>query len=84
MNLLEQTIIEYQGKGWTLLSQVGNTAQLRKPKHFGFVRFLFCILGLLTFGILTLFLLLDYWVRKTPMILLTWDGQNVKKKTLAW
>jgi hypothetical protein len=80
MNTLERAIIEYQEKGWMLVSQVENTAQIRKPKHFGFGRFLLCLVI-----VPAPFLLLDYWMRKTPMKLLTCDGQgNVKVKTLSW
>ena len=32
MNTLEQKIIEYQKRGWILVSQTDNAAQLRKPK----------------------------------------------------
>jgi len=32
MNALELKIVEYQGKGWILLSSTSNTAQLRKPR----------------------------------------------------
>ena len=86
MNMLDRTIIEYREKGWELLSQVGNTAQIRKPKHFGFGKFILFLLFIpLTAGIGSLLLLLDHWIRKTPMKLLTCDEQGyVNIKTLSW
>jgi len=83
MITLEQGILDSQKRGWILVSQVGNTAQMRKPKTFGFMRFLICVLFCWTI-VVPLFLILDYAVRKEPLILLTYIDGDVKTKTLAY
>jgi hypothetical protein len=86
MDELEDRIYEYQMDGWIPVSQTSDTAQLRKPKKFGFIRFiLFLIFIPLTAGIGSIFLLLDYWTRRDGLILLIDDGKgSIKTKKLSY
>jgi hypothetical protein len=85
-NQVDQIICKYQSEGWILVSRIGNVIQMKHAKTFGFIRFSLCVVGLFTFGILTLFLLLDYAVRKEPLILITYNpATNIySEKELAW
>jgi len=86
MTIIDRKIVEYQGEGWILLSFNNGVAQLRKPKTFGFVKFVLFILFIpLTAGIGSLFLLLDHWTRRDKMILLYCDNKGIAKtRVLSW
>ncbi len=43
--VLQQSILQYQNKGWVLLSYVNETAQLAKPKKFNWFWFIFWLVG---------------------------------------
>ncbi len=44
-NVLQQSVLLYQNKGWVLLSYVNETAQLAKPKKFNWFWFIFWLAG---------------------------------------
>jgi hypothetical protein len=81
LNALEKHIIRLEKNGWTILERTDKVVKMRKPKTFNWILF---ILLMPVFG-LGLLVVLDYQIRKTPLILLRLDNNGVvKKQILSW
>jgi len=69
---LNRAIADYQAKGWILLNQTSNSAQLKKPKEFSVG---FFIIGLFLLVIVAVIYLVAYAVKSDEIITLTTDDQ---------
>jgi len=67
-DVLSAAILDYQSKGWVLLSNQGGVAQLKKPKTFNWGAFL---IGLLLFLIIGILYLISFMVSQEEIVTLT-------------
>jgi hypothetical protein len=72
-SVLAQAVVDYQTKGWILISNSGGVAQLKKPKSFNWGVF---ILGIILLLFIAVIYLIAYAVEKDVLITLTTDGEG--------
>jgi hypothetical protein len=76
--VLDQGVADYQNKGWILLSKVDGVAQLKKPKKFNWIWFIFWLAGsFIIIGGLGLLYIIYYAVKKEEIIVLSTDDQGL-------
>lgn len=74
---LQKEINKYVSRGFRVVSQTDTTAQLMKPKTFGF---LWALAWLLLFGVGILVYLFYYWAKKDETVYLQVDEEGRVKR----
>jgi magnesium-transporting ATPase (P-type) len=75
--ILENAVLQYQAKGWILLSKTSRTAQLSKPKQFSWGWFIFwLIIGLFLILLPLIIYLIYYWAKKNELVTLEVDEKG--------
>ncbi len=70
-DLLEQSIVNYTTTGWMLISRTDRMAQLKMPKKFNWLWFLFWVFLSFFVGFPFIVYLIYYAVKKEPVITIT-------------